>query len=263
MGLYSLLYYVFFAVTSALFFCGAVPLTLLTYPFDRNRKILHLYSCAWAQLYFHIHPFWRMRVEGRDKLPWNGPAVLVANHQSLGDVLVFFGLFRPFKWVSKASVFKVPFLGWNMWLNGYVGLVRGNKESIAKMMAECQAWLDRGVPILIFPEGTRSETGEIQPFRDGAFRLAVEKGCPVFPIVAVGTGATLPKHGFRVTLHSDCAVRILDPVDPAPFAGDVEKLRDHVRTLMVAEKARMEVERAERLRSTPWASAPSGPHTAG
>jgi 1-acyl-sn-glycerol-3-phosphate acyltransferase len=244
---YSFLYYVFFTVTSALFFCGAVPLVLVTYPFDRNRRILHLYSCFWAQLYFQIHPFWRMRVEGRSKLPWKGPAVLVANHQSLGDVLVFFGLYRPFKWVSKASVFRLPFLGWNMWLNGYVGLVRGNKESIAKMMAECKAWLDRGVPVLMFPEGTRSENGDILPFKDGAFRLAIEQGCPLIPIVAVGTGATLPKHGFTVTLRSSCLVRVLDPIDPRPFGADIERFRDHVRAVMIEEKVRMEADRAAQV----------------
>ena len=71
-------------------------------------------------------------------LPWRGAAVLAANHESLGDILVLYGLYRPFKWVSKASVFKVPILGWNMRLNRYVSLVRGDKISIAKMMAEPQ-----------------------------------------------------------------------------------------------------------------------------
>ncbi len=252
MVLYSFVYYLFFAVSSAFFFCGAVPLLLLTYPFDRNRRILHLYSCLWAQTYFHVHPFWRMRVRGREKLPWKGAAVLVANHQSLGDVLVFFGLFRPFKWVSKASVFRLPFLGWNMWLNGYVGLVRGNKDSIAKMMAECKAWLDRGGPVLIFPEGTRSENGDLLPFKDGAFRLALEHGCPIIPIVAVGSGATLPKHGFKVTLYSDCEVQVMDPVDPARFGGQMEPLREHVRSAMMAQKAQMDAAREARLAGTSW-----------
>jgi 1-acyl-sn-glycerol-3-phosphate acyltransferase len=240
MALYSLLYYVFFTVTSAIFFVGAVPLLLITYPFDRNRLVLHLYSCAWAQLYFQIHPLWKLRVEGREKLPWKGPAVLVANHQSLGDVLVLFGLYRPFKWVSKASVFKVPFLGWNMWLNGYVGLVRGDKDSIAKMMEECRAWLKKGVPVLMFPEGTRSEDGNIKAFKDGSFRLAIDQGCPVIPVLLTGTGATLPKHGFRVSLRSNCVVRVMDPVDPRPFGDDVAALREHIRNLLVAEKARVE-----------------------
>jgi 1-acyl-sn-glycerol-3-phosphate acyltransferase len=253
MGLYSIVFYLFFLVVAAVFFVGAVLLTLVTYPFDRNRKILHLYSCFWAQIYFHINPLWKMEVRGRNKLPWNGAAILAANHQSLGDILVLFGLYRPFKWVSKASVFKVPFLGWNMKLNGYVGLVRGNKESIAKMMAECRAWLDKGVPVLLFPEGTRSEDGEVKAFKDGAFRLAIESGHPIIPIAVVGSAATLPKHGFKVTLRSHCIVEVMDPVDPAPFKGDVAAMREHVRDLIIARKNVLEAERLGQVPSGVYA----------
>ena len=218
----------------------ALALWLVTTPFDRNGRVLHLFSCFWAQLYFYVNPLWRLRVEGRQKLPWRGPAVLVANHQSLGDILVLFGLYRPFKWVSKASVFKAPFLGWNMFLNRYVGLVRGDKASIQLMMRACERWLDRGVPVLLFPEGTRSETGEVKPFKDGAFRLSISKNCPVIPIVVTGTAKTLPKHGLVLHHQADCVVRVLDPVDPAPFQGNVEALREHVRQIIVEEKNRIE-----------------------
>ena len=84
-------------------------------------------------------------MDGRAHLPWRGGAVLVSNHASLGDILVLFGLYRPFKWVSKASNFRLPFIGWNMRLNRYVGVVRGQRESVVKMLADCEAWLDRDV----------------------------------------------------------------------------------------------------------------------
>ncbi len=237
--LLAVVYWSFFVASSAVLFVGALLVFLLTLPFDRNRVALHLYSCAWAQLYFWVNPLWRLRVEGREKLPWKGAAVLVANHQSLADILVLFGLYRPFKWVSKQSVFAAPFIGWNMRLNGYVGLVRGNRESVVKMLAACERWLDRGMPVLLFPEGTRSFDGEVKAFKDGAFQLAVTKQCPVIPIVVTGTMQTLPKHGFVIRERSDCRVRVLDPVDPARFSGDVAALRDHVRSLIVEEKARM------------------------
>jgi len=105
----SFLFWAFLGLSSAPLFLGALFIFLLTLPFDRNGRLLHLYSCAWAQLYFAVNPFWRIDFEGREKLPWRGPAVLVANHESLGDILVLFGLYRPFKWVSKRSVFNVPF----------------------------------------------------------------------------------------------------------------------------------------------------------
>jgi 1-acyl-sn-glycerol-3-phosphate acyltransferase len=239
----SAAFWAFFVGSSAVLFFVALALFLLSWPFDRNRKLLHLFSCGWAQLYFWVNPGWRLRVEGRERLPWSGPAVLVSNHQSLGDILVLFGLFRPFKWVSKASVFKAPFLGWNMYLNGYVGLVRGDKESIARMMAECERWLERGVPVLLFPEGTRSPDGNLLPFKDGAFRLAHARGCPLYPIVLTGTADTLPKHGWVLQGRVNCKVRVLEPVQPHAFP-DVASLREHVRELIAAEKSRLESEGA-------------------
>src|SRR5688572_19215440 len=159
---FSLLFWIFLGTSCIPLFFGAALIFAVTFPFDRNRRLLHLYSCAWAQLYFWVNPAWRLRIEGREHLPWHGPAVIVANHQSLGDILVLYGLFRPFKWVSKESVFKVPFIGWNMMLNGYVPLLRGDRRSVTQMMSRCDAWLQRGVPVLMFPEGTRSPDGEVK-----------------------------------------------------------------------------------------------------
>lgn len=240
--IHSVLFWSFFATTSAVLFLVGLVIFLVTWPFDRNGRVLHLFSCAWAQLYIWVNPGWRVRLEGRERLPWHAAAVLVSNHQSLGDILVLYGLYRPFKWVSKASIFKAPFLGWNMYLNRYVGLVRGDKESIARMMAECERWLDRGVPVLLFPEGTRSLDNDMKPFKDGAFRLALSKGCPLIPIVLTGTGDTLPKHGLLLKYRARCEVRVLEPVDPRAFS-DVDTLREHVRDLMVREKSRLDATR--------------------
>ncbi|AKJ01353.1 1-acyl-sn-glycerol-3-phosphate acyltransferase [Archangium gephyra] len=237
--LHSVLFWSFFVASSAVLFCVALVLFLVTWPFDRKGLVLHLFSCGWAQLYFWVNPGWRLRIQGRERLPWHGPAVLVSNHQSLGDILVLFGLYRPFKWVSKASNFRLPFLGWNMYLNRYVSLVRGDKESIAKMMAQSERWLERGVPVLLFPEGTRSPDNTMRPFKDGAFRLAHAKGCPLIPMVLTGTGDTLPKHGLIIRFRANCEVSVLEPVDPRAFP-DPASLRDHVYGLMEREKARLE-----------------------
>src|SRR5688572_8038171 len=105
---YSLAFWAFMVISSAFMFLLAAALFVITWPFDRDRRVLHFFTCFWAMLYFYVNPLWRVRVEHRERLPWKRGAILVANHQSLGDILVLFGLYRPFKWVSKASVFKVP-----------------------------------------------------------------------------------------------------------------------------------------------------------
>jgi 1-acyl-sn-glycerol-3-phosphate acyltransferase len=221
-------------------FLGALIVFLLTRAFDPNGRLLHLYSCAWAQLYFRGNPLWSLHVEGRAHLPRKGAAVIVANHESMGDILVLFGLFSPFKWVSKRSMFRVPLIGWNMWLNRYVGVERGNRASVVRMMESCGRWLDRGVPVLLFPEGTRSPDGQVQPFKDGAFQLALDKGCPIVPVVLTGTRDVLPKHGFVLRRHARCRVKVLEPVDPRSLGGELAVVRDRVRQLIIEEKRRLE-----------------------
>ena len=194
--LFSALYWAYAVAIMPVLFAGAAIIWLVTLPFDRRRVLLHLYSCAWGTLYVVSNPFWRLHVHGRAKLPWRGPAVIVANHLSLLDILVLYGLFRPFKWISKAELFRVPILGWNMWLNDYVPVWRGDRESVRRMMDHCRRHLDRGSPVLLFPEGTRALDGRLQRFKDGAFRLAFEAKVPVYPVVLTGTFEALPKHGF-------------------------------------------------------------------
>ena len=210
LALFSIVYWLFFVLTLPVLFAVAVLAFLLTAPFDRRRVAVHLWSCAWATFYVVANPLWRERVTGREKLPWRGPAVLVANHLSMLDILVLYGLFRPFKWVSKAELFRVPFVGWNMWLNDYVAIRRGDRESVRQMMSHCRAHLARGAPVLLFPEGTRSPDGRLRAFKDGAFRLAREAGVPLIPVVVTGTSDALPKNGLVLRQRMRAEVRVLD-----------------------------------------------------
>jgi 1-acyl-sn-glycerol-3-phosphate acyltransferase len=230
---FSVLYWAFVIATMPVLFAGALAVFLATVLFDPRRVALHLYSCAWATFYVVMNPLWRLRVEGREKLPWRGPAVLVANHLSLLDILVLYALFRPFKWVSKAELFRLPFIGWNMRMNDYVPLWRGDRESVRRMLERCRGHLARGAPVLLFPEGTRARDGRLQAFKDGAFRLALEAGCPVFPVVVVGTAESLPKTGIVLRRPMRARVQVLDPVSPADHPS-VDALRAAVRDAIVA-----------------------------
>jgi 1-acyl-sn-glycerol-3-phosphate acyltransferase len=233
LALFTIAYWAFFVASLPFFFAAALLVFLMALPFDRRRTAVHLYGCFWASCYVWMNPLWHVRFEGRERLPWKGPAVIVANHLSLLDILVLYGLFRPFKWVSKESNFRLPFVGWNMTLADYVPLKRGDRESIRKMMAHCRAHLEAGSPVLIFPEGTRSQDGALQPFKDGAFRLAREVGCPVIPIALSGTFTTLPKHGFVLRQVMRARVQVLPPIDPTTYASDTA-LRDATRAAIAA-----------------------------
>jgi 1-acyl-sn-glycerol-3-phosphate acyltransferase len=235
-ALTTLLFWSYMAVSNPLIWSGAVGVFALSAPFDRRRRLLHLYTSAWAYHYVKVLPLWRAHFEGVAQIERGRTYVLVANHQSLGDILILFGLFRHFKWVSKREIFRVPFIGWNMRMNDYVGLLRGDAASIGRMMDECRVHLKRGSSVMLFPEGTRSVDGEIKAFKHGAFTLAKELGVPVVPIVVDGTRDALPKKGlvFRQERMLEVRVRVLAPVAP-DAAESVAELSELVRARMVAE----------------------------
>jgi 1-acyl-sn-glycerol-3-phosphate acyltransferase len=230
---FSIAYWLFAVLTMPPLFAGALVILLVTLPFDRRRVVLHLYCCAWGTLYVVANPMWRIDIGGREKLPWHGPAVLVANHLSLLDILVLYDLFRPFKWVAKAELFRVPIVGWTMSINDYVRIWRGDPESVRKMLEHCRRHLARGTPVLLFPEGTRSRDGHLQRFKDGAFRLALDAGCPVYPIVVSGTYEALPKTGLTIRKGMCARVRVLDPISPKDHPS-IEALRDAARAAIAA-----------------------------
>lgn len=225
----SLLFWAFVVLSSVLLFPVALLLWAATRPFDRRTRALHLFTCWWASLYTRLNPWWPVTVVGRERLP-EGPCVLVANHLSLLDILVLFRLATPFTWVSKAENFRVPLIGWNMRLNRYVALKRGDRASVLRMLAECEQALQDGTPVMMFPEGTRSPDGLLRPFKPGAFELALRVGVPVVPVVVRGTGDALPRRGFVLRGRHEISVTVLDPVEPS--AGETaQELGARVRAL--------------------------------
>ncbi len=209
---FSYLFILSIGLTSVFFFAGALSIWFVTVLFDKNLVVLHLYSSFWAYFYVWSMPVWSVNISGREKLDWKKQYMIVSNHQSQLDILVAFGLFFPFKWVSKKEVFKLPFIGWNMYLNRYIGLKRGDKESIRIMMAECESQIEKGCSIYFFPEGTRSQTGVLRPFKPGAFILAKRKGLPILPIAIDGTMKALPKYSLVLNKNHKISVTVLDEI---------------------------------------------------
>jgi len=143
--------------------------------------------------------------------------VMVSNHQSGLDILVLFKLHRPFKWVAKKNLFTVPFIGWNMALNGYISIERGRGRSKLQMMDKAADSIYAGNSVLIFPEGTRSADGKLQTYKTGAFRLALETHSPILPIVIKGTHHTVRKgqNFFRSICNSTCFPLLMEiPYSP-------------------------------------------------
>jgi len=217
--LFSTLFWVFLAVSSVLLFVAAALLWAVTAPFDRRRVVQHRFTCWWASLYTWLNPWWPVTITGREKIELRQTYVMVANHLSLLDILVLFRLRRHFAWVSKVENFRVPFIGWNMRFARYVPLKRGDRASVQAMLKACGTKLEQGTSIMMFPEGTRSRTGELQAFKPGAFELALRMGVPVLPIVVEGTADALPKRGFVLRGKHPIRITVLDPIPPSASEG--------------------------------------------
>ena len=218
-----------------------LQILVLTFTFgrDRNRMLSGRIFRRSAVVSAKLNPLWKFSLLG-DAPRRLGPMVVVSNHCSHSDSFLISHVPWEMKWIGKSSLFRIPIVGWSMSLSGDIALKRGERSSIEDTMAACKAYLSRGVPVILFPEGTRSETDEMLPFKDGAFRLAVEAGVPVLPIAVDGTRMALPKHDWRfggctamVTVGEPISTEGVDPENLEPLKmlarSRITDLRDTIR----------------------------------
>ncbi len=235
-------------LSSIIFITLALPvafiLWLIAIPFDKRRLMNNRWMVIQGIVLTKMSPFWKVVVDGREKIDQNQAYVIVPNHQSMLDIVFFNMLHHRLRWVSKIEVFKIPIVGWEMRMVKYIELVRGNKASVVKMMESCVESLQEGISVVIFPEGTRSLTGAIGKFKPGAFQIAVKTDKPLLPVLIDGTGDILPKKGFLFGSRIVVRIRVLDPIFPGNFkTGDPDELAAMVQAQMVSAM--------EQLRSEP------------
>lgn len=234
--------------SSVLFILLAFPVAILFWlvsmPFDRKRRLGNRWMVIQGIVLTRMNPFWKVIVEGREKIDPKQAYVIIPNHQSMLDIVVFNMLRHRLRWVSKVEIFRVPLVGWEMKMVKYIDLERGNKHSVVSMMEKCHTSLGDGISIVIFPEGTRSLTGEIGRFKSGAFQIAIKADKPLLPVLIDGTGDILPKSGFIFRNQKTIRLRVLDPVFPGQFGtGDPEELAARMQSMMV--KAMNELRNAQ------------------
>lgn len=191
-----------------------------------------------------VTPRWRFEVRGPRPDDPRLPYVVVANHESFADIILLSLLPWEMKWLSKASIMRIPVFGWIMWAVRDVPIHRGQSASAREAMDACRKRLAGRVSVMLFPEGTRSIREEMLPFKDGAFKLALDAGVPILPLALHGTRQAIAKHDWRIG-RTHAVVEILEP---EPTAGltldDLPALKARVRERIGAARERLRAELA-------------------
>ena len=176
-----------------------------------------------------LNPYWDFRVVDSVHPDARRPYLFVSNHRSMADIWLLAQLQWEMKFLSKAAVFLIPVLGWEMRLAGDIPLSRGDRGSARRAMLDMRQRLLAGSSLVVFPEGTRSADGSLGPFREGTFRLAIDLGIDIVPMAISGTETALPKHSM-VFQRTTAKVEVLPPVSVAGLtAADAAALADRVR----------------------------------
>ena len=223
---------------SALLFPLSILLWVTTVLFDKRRYLLHQFTCRWSDIMLGINPYWKITVEGRNKIDPKVVYVIVSNHQSGADILVLFKLHSHFKWVSKKGLFLIPFIGWNMALNGYIPIERSRGRSKLQMIDMAADSIRAGNSVILFPEGTRSRDGNLQPYKTGAFRLALSTHTPILPVVLKETHRAIKKGGLLIHKNDRIRLVILDPIPYSAF----QHLDSKAIAQLVYEKTKQELD---------------------
>lgn len=211
-----------------------------TAPFDPGRYVVGRWFRRAAVAAVKLIPVWDFRTEGVVIDDPRRPYVAVANHESFADIFLLSHLPWEMKWLSKEDIFRLPVMGWMMRMAGDIPVSRSRRDSRSQAVDQVHDRLDKRVSVMILPEGTRSPDGELLPFRNGAFRVAIERQLPVLPIAVAGTRRAMAKHSLRFR-RARAIARVLDPIETAGMdLEDVPDLRDRVRTLIIEARAELE-----------------------
>lgn len=178
-------------------------------------------------------PTWRRKIEGLENIDKKKSYVIVINHNSMVDILALYFLPLNFRWVSKREVFRIPYVGQFLTIHGDIAIDRSKgADSMRKVTEDGKMWIGRGASIAMFPEGTRSKSGEMGRFKQGAFALAKEAGVEILPVVMHGTRTVLNKF-YLINWRNVLKVSVLPPISAEEVAATpMPELMEKTRTMM-------------------------------
>ena len=202
--------------------------------FWKNAEFVHKVQQFWSRSFFWLM-FLPVSVDGQEHIVPGQSYVFVANHQSMFDVWLVYGWLPViFKWLMKAELRKVPFVGTGCKAAGHIFIDRRSTKAAMESLKEVEKQLVNGVCTVIFPEGTRSLNGEVGRFKRGAFQIAWDLGLPIIPLSLDGCYEVLPK-GKPFVYRAPVHMHIGEPIDLKQFSDPNEAI-EAVRNAVIADR---------------------------
>lgn len=203
-------------------------IALLVRVVDSSGNKSHQVARLWSRLLCFFNGI-KVEVRGLEYAKPDEAQIFVANHQSFFDIFTLSGYLPiQIRWMAKASLFRIPFVGWAMRAAGYISVERENKKQAYQSFLSTVEKLKTGYSVVIFPEGTRSVDGNIGPFKKGSHLLAIRSGAPMVPVAIVGTGNIIKKGSGRIS-PGPVRIILMPPVHADKSKSEVATM-DEIRT---------------------------------
>ncbi len=218
---------------------GLSILAFITFPFDRNGNIVHHYARWWAKIQLLVSGV-RVKVGGLEHLDKERPYIYMSNHQGSYDIFALLSCLPvQFRWIAKKELFAIPILGWAMGAANYISIDRSGRRRALESIERAARKIKGGVSVVIFPEGTRSRDGSIQPFKRGGFTLALKSGVPIIPITINGSRDVMARDSMRVR-PGEIRVSVDRAIQTTPFSLRernvlMEKVRETIEGNLAAD----------------------------
>lgn len=202
--------------------------------------VTHKVGRIWAKCILALSNI-RVIVKGLSNLKPNRSYIYMPNHISNFDIPVL-QAYLPvqFRWLAKAELYKIPIFGYAMKRAGYISIDRSDRKSAIESLNKAAKIIRNGVSVIIFPEGTRSRTNNVQPFKKGGFFLAVDSGVPIIPIIIHGTEQIMAKNQISIK-PGNVTLEIAKPINSSDYTRKtkddlMEKVRDIILKSLIKSK---------------------------
>ena len=201
---------------------------------ERMGNAVHKVAQIWGRSILVVSGI-HVEISGLENTRQLQSCIYMCNHQSNYDIPVLLGkLPVQFRWLAKAELFRIPLFGRSMRGAGYISIDRFDRTSAFQSLDRAAETIRQGTSVMIFPEGTRSADGKLQPFKKGGFVLAVDAGVPIVPVVISGTHEIMPK-GRLMVRRQPVKVQVKPPIETSTYTRSTKaELMSQVRRSMLA-----------------------------